>query len=129
MARWQAYHLSAFQFQWPWERWGWTGFAGHDEASRTKVFIRDLFVRLQRLAYYDHIVKEVPEELSSLVNQAQAKPCKDLGTQVSFLSLSLSLSLLFEWMACLRDWFSVLTTDLRASPSISILIWICDVRD
>ena len=79
LSRWQAYHLSAFQFQWPWERWGWTAFPTRKENDRCRIYIEDLFVSLQRLAYHEHITSKVPPELHGLVSKSDVKPNKQIG--------------------------------------------------
>jgi hypothetical protein len=76
LARWQAYHLSAFQYQWPWERWGWTEFPQREESDRRRLYIEDVFAFLQRLSYHEHILKKVPEQLHPLVSTAGAVPNK-----------------------------------------------------
>ena len=71
LAKWQAYHLSAFQLQWPWERWGWTAFVGLPVGSRARMYVEDVLFNLSALAYRDAILKSVPEPLHALVSAPQ----------------------------------------------------------
>ncbi|QDZ21442.1 MIF4G-like domain-containing protein [Chloropicon primus] len=96
LAQWQAYHLSAFQFQWPWERWGWTDFPQRGESDRRRVYIKDCFVSLQRLAYHEHITKKVPPELHPLVEAGRVEPNKRAEGDEGEKKIDMMSSLIFK---------------------------------
>ena len=96
LARWQAYHLSAFQYQWPWERWGWTEFPQRQESDNCRIYIEDVFAFLQRLSYHEHILKKVPELLHPLVSASSAVPNKQSGGVEDEKNIDLMSQLMFK---------------------------------
>ena len=64
-ADWLSYHLSNFEFMWPWPKWaGVLAAPTHDPARR---FVGGLIARLVRLAYWQRIESVLPPEFRVLL--------------------------------------------------------------
>ena len=96
LSQWNAYHLSAFQFQWPFERWGWTNFPGLPPHDRRRVYAEDCFASLQRLAYHEHITKKVPEALHPLVVASQPSPDKSFDGEEAEKKVDMMAQLIYK---------------------------------
>jgi len=58
LAEWLAYHLSCFDFQWPWARWEHVMEKPATDSQRR--FCAAVLGRLLRLSYYDRVAQSVP---------------------------------------------------------------------
>ena len=65
LSDWLSYHLSNFEFMWPWPKWGGVlASPPHDPARR---FVGGLVARLVRLAYWQRIESVLPPEFRVLL--------------------------------------------------------------
>ncbi|KAG1677554.1 hypothetical protein FOA52_014452 [Chlamydomonas sp. UWO 241] len=67
---WLSYHLSNFEYQWPWDRWAWV--ADEPPSHPQRQFVEQLLARLIRLSYWERISECVPEKLKPLVGAVPA---------------------------------------------------------
>lgn len=65
LSEWLAYHLSNFNFQWPWERWAHVLQQPNNSVQR--MFLEDIISRLVRLSYHEKIQKSLPEAFLCLL--------------------------------------------------------------
>jgi nuclear cap-binding protein subunit 1 len=75
LAEWLAYHLSSFEFVWPWARWAHVLEAPPHDAQRR--FCAAVMSRLVRLSYWDRVQAAVPPEFQVLLPpkpEAEALP-------------------------------------------------------
>lgn len=65
LAEWLAYHLSCFEFQWPWPRWEHVLEKPPTHPQRR--FCAAVLSRLLRLSYHDRVVQSVPPSFAPLL--------------------------------------------------------------
>ena len=65
LAEWLAYHVSNYNFQWPWERWAHVLEAPDTDCQ--KRFCRDVLGRMVRLSYHDRVMEVLPENFKQLM--------------------------------------------------------------
>ncbi|GAB4821122.1 hypothetical protein N2152v2_008168 [Parachlorella kessleri] len=65
LAEWLAYHLSNFEYVWPWERWAHVLAAPPYDGQRR--FCVAVMNRLVRLSYWDRVLSVLPEEFRALL--------------------------------------------------------------
>ena len=65
LAEWLAYHVSNYNFQWPWDRWSHVLEA--PDTDRQKRFCRDVLGRMVRLSYHDRVLEVLPENFKQLM--------------------------------------------------------------
>jgi len=65
LSTWFSFHLSNFNFEWPWKNWAVVLEQADD--SHQKLFIRESLGKCIRLAYWDKISKTLPENLVSVL--------------------------------------------------------------
>jgi len=68
LAEWLAYHLSCFDFQWPWERWAHVLEKPASDGQRR--FCMAVLSRILRLSYHEKVVQSVPESFGPLLPPA-----------------------------------------------------------
>jgi len=78
LAEWLAYHVSNYNFQWPWERWAHVLEAPDPDLQ--KRFCRDVMARMVRLSYYDRVIEVLPDSFKPLMPpKPQCQPLPGLG--------------------------------------------------
>ena len=78
LAEWLAYHVSNYNFQWPWERWAHILEA--PDTDLQKRFCRDVLSKMVRLSYYDRVFEVLPENFKQLMPpKPQCQPLPSLG--------------------------------------------------
>jgi nuclear cap-binding protein subunit 1 len=79
LAEWLAYHVSNYNFGWPWERWGHVLDAS--DLDYQKRFCRDVLRRMIRLSYHDRVNETLPENFRLLMPpKAQCQPLPSAGS-------------------------------------------------
>lgn len=73
LSEWLAYHLSNFNFQWPWERWAHV--LDQPDTSMQRIFLADIIGRLVRLSYHEKIEKCLPEAFLCLLPPRPVPVC------------------------------------------------------
>lgn len=73
LSEWLAYHLSNFNFQWPWERWEHV--LQQPDNSVQMMFLKDLISRLVRLSYHEKIQRCLPEAFLCLLPPKPVPVC------------------------------------------------------
>ena len=78
LAEWLAYHVSNYNFQWPWERWAHVLEAPDTDVQ--KRFCRDVMARMVRLSYYDRVLEALPDNFKPLMPpKPRCQPLPSLG--------------------------------------------------
>lgn len=65
LAEWQAYHMSNYDFMWPWAKWSQVLTAGAADPQRR--YVITLMSRLIRLSYYDRVHSVIPDDFKPLL--------------------------------------------------------------
>jgi nuclear cap-binding protein subunit 1 len=81
LAEWLAYHVSNYNFAWPWERWSHVLEAPESDYQRR--FCVDVICRMMRLSYWDRVNQVLPEDFRKLLPvkpHHQPLPESNLGT-------------------------------------------------
>ncbi|MEW5299601.1 MAG: hypothetical protein WDW36_002600 [Sanguina aurantia] len=69
---WLSYHLSNFEYQWPWDRW--SSVVDQHPSHPQRQFCQELLQRLLRLSYYQRVHKVLPEQFQGLLGPEPSVP-------------------------------------------------------
>eukprot|EP00798_Chlamydomonas_sp_ICE-L_P025486 gene25486-11144_t len=72
LVEWLSYHLSNFEYQWPWERWAWV--VAEPACNPQRQFCSELLARLIRLSYWERVHQLLPEKFQELLGPAPDIP-------------------------------------------------------
>ena len=85
LAEWLAYHLSNFEYVWPWQRWEHVIQAPAYDGQRR--FCVAIMNRMVRLSYWDRVQSVVPQEFTVLLppkpEVAVLPPAEDIGPEAA----------------------------------------------
>lgn len=65
LSQWLAYHVSNYDFAWPWQRWSHV--LDMPESDYQRRFCADVIMRMIRLSYWDRVNDVLPEEFRTLL--------------------------------------------------------------
>ncbi|GAX72593.1 hypothetical protein CEUSTIGMA_g49.t1 [Chlamydomonas eustigma] len=72
LVNWLSYHLSNFDYTWPWDRWSWVSELPPEAAQRQ--FCTQLLGRLVRLSYWQRIQQVLPDTFKQLLGPEPEVP-------------------------------------------------------